>query len=70
MAVRLLALSAGRTLTPGRFTVLISVRGLVESRAILRLEGLWKLKNLKISSGIEPVTQYRESNKILVEILK
>jgi hypothetical protein len=48
MAVRLLALP------PGRFMVLVSVRGLIEPRAIVRLEGSGKLKNPVTSSGIEP----------------
>jgi hypothetical protein len=38
--VRLSALRAGRSLLPGRFQVLISVRGWVYLRAIVRLEGL------------------------------
>jgi hypothetical protein len=44
MAVRLWALRAGRPLPPGRFLVPICVRGRVDPRAILRLEGLDKLK--------------------------
>jgi hypothetical protein len=53
MAVRLPALSASRPLPPGRFLVLISVRGWFYPRAIVRLEGLGQLKT---SSGIEPAT--------------
>jgi hypothetical protein len=55
MAVRLSAIRAGRHLPPGRFLVLISVSGCVDSRAIVRLEGLGKLKK-STSSGPEPST--------------
>jgi hypothetical protein len=40
MAVRLSALHTGSPLTPGRFLLLITVRGWVDARAIVRLEGL------------------------------
>jgi hypothetical protein len=44
MAARLSALHAGRFLPPGKFLVFISVRDWVDPRAIVRLEGLGKLK--------------------------
>jgi hypothetical protein len=52
MAARLSTLRAGRFLPPGRFLVLISVRGWVDPRATVRLEGLGKL-NISTSSGIQ-----------------
>jgi hypothetical protein len=55
MAVRLSALSAGRPLPSGIFLMLISVRGWVDPRVIVRLEGLGQLKN-PMTSGIEPAT--------------
>jgi hypothetical protein len=48
MAVRLPALRAGRPLPPGRLVALTSVRGWVDPRAIVRLEGLGKLKNVHL----------------------
>jgi hypothetical protein len=56
MEVRLSALRAGRPLPPGRFLILISVRGRVDLRAIVLLEGLGKLENPMTSSGTEPAT--------------
>jgi hypothetical protein len=41
---------------PGRFLVLISVSGSVDTKAIVQLEGLGKLKKYHTSSGIEPAT--------------
>jgi hypothetical protein len=46
---------AGRFLPPGRFLVLTSVRGWVDPRTIVRLEGLGKLKNPP-HPGFEPAT--------------
>jgi hypothetical protein len=43
-------------LPPGRFLVLISVRGWLDLRAIVQLEGLGQLKNTVISSGIKLAT--------------
>jgi hypothetical protein len=57
MAVRLLALRAGRPLPPrGRFLVFISVTGWVDPKAIVRVEGLGQLKKSNTSLGIESAT--------------
>jgi hypothetical protein len=45
---------AGHPLPPGIFLVLISIRGWVDYRAIVRLEGLHQLTNPRTLSGIEP----------------
>jgi hypothetical protein len=44
MAVRLSALRAGPALSPGRFLVLISVRGRIDSQAVVGMERLRQLK--------------------------
>jgi hypothetical protein len=56
MGMKFLALRAGRPLPPGRILVLIFVRGLVNTKAILRLEWLGQLKNPMTSLRIEPAT--------------
>jgi hypothetical protein len=54
MAVKLSALCTGSALLPGRFLVLISVRGWFDLRAIMWLDEIGKLKNPMTSSRIEP----------------
>jgi hypothetical protein len=54
--MRLSALHAGRPLPLGKFLVLISAIGAVDSRIVVRLEGIGQLKNPMISSGIKPAT--------------
>jgi hypothetical protein len=53
MAVNLSVLRADRPLSSGRFLILISVRGLVDSLATASLKALDQVKNPMTSSGIE-----------------
>jgi hypothetical protein len=52
MAVKFSALRAGRPFLPGRFLTLIYVRGRVDPRAIVVLEGLDQLKKSSNLIGI------------------
>jgi hypothetical protein len=54
--LRLLALRVGHALPLGRFLVLISFRGRVNTRAIVWLVGSGQLKNPAISLKIEPTS--------------
>jgi hypothetical protein len=59
MAVRLSTLRAGRPAAiypPGKFLVLIYVRGWVDPRAIVRMEELGKRKKKSILLGLEAAT--------------
>jgi hypothetical protein len=55
MAVRLSHYAPAALYPSGRYLVLISVRGLVDSKAIVPLEGLGKLKK-STSLGLDPAT--------------
>jgi hypothetical protein len=73
MAVRLSALRASRPLPPGRFLVLISVRGWVCPKAIVRLEGLGQLKiwttyiyNIRqVAQGLRPLKHWNRGFELI-----
>jgi hypothetical protein len=55
VVMKLSALGAGCPLLTGRFLVLISVRGCVDPRVIVQLEGLGQMKNPVTLLGIKLV---------------
>jgi hypothetical protein len=74
MAVRLSALSSSHPLAPGRFLVLIYVRGCVDPRAIVWLEGLGQLKNPKtfqlVAQCLSQLCPVDIEKGIIIKILK
>jgi hypothetical protein len=68
MAVRLSALCAGRPLTPGRSLILISVRGCVDPRDIVRLEGLGQLKSPMRCSAVSNLSVAPTALRAVVSI--
>jgi hypothetical protein len=73
MVVRLSALSAGNALLPRNiyilFLVLISVRGSVNSRGLVRLEGFDKLKKKQFNNLIGNQTYYLPTCNIVPQPL-